>query len=152
MTAITQTYRVVINAAPETVFAYVSDLTRHPEWSGGRLKIEARTPGPVAVGSQYVSYGDVARQKNRPNELRVTAYQPPAHFTFVAKDPGFGEVTHAFTFTPQASGTLMERIVTLTMSPVKAFAFRAAIAPLIGKPMMNKALAALKARLEQRGV
>ena len=151
MTTVTQIYHVAINAPPETVFAYVSDLTRHPEWSGGRLKIEARSPGPVAVGSQYLSHGDVAGQKDRSNELRVTEYQPPARFTFVAKDPSFGEVTHAFTFTPQAGGTRMERIVTLTMSSVKAFAFRAAIAPLIGKPMMNKALAALKAKLEQSG-
>ncbi len=149
MTTVTQTYRVVINTPPEKVFAYVSDLTRHPEWSGGRLKIEARSPGPVAVGSQYLSHGDVAGQKDRPNELRVTQLQPPTRFAFVAQDASFGEVSHEFTFAPQEGGTRMERIVTLTMSPVKAFAFRAAIAPLIGRPMMDKALAALKAKLEQ---
>ncbi len=149
MTTITNTHRVVINAPPETVFAYVSDLTRHPEWSGGRLTIEAVTPGPVAVGSQYRSRGEVAVQKDRPNELRVTQYQPSARFTFVAKDPDFGDVVHAFTFTPQGSGTLMERAVTVEMSPVKAFAFKTFIYPLIGRPMMNKAVAALQTKLEQ---
>ena len=150
MTAVTNTYHVVINAQPEVVFAYVSDLTRHPEWSGGRLKIEAVSTGPVAVGSEYISHGDVAGQKDRPNELRVTQYQPPSRFAFVAKDPGFGEVSHEFTFKPQAGGTLMERTVTLTMSPVKAFGFRAFIRPLIGQPQMDKAFATLKAKLEQR--
>lgn len=150
MTPITNTHRVVINARPEAVFAYVSDLTRHPEWSGGRLKVEAVSLGPVSAGSQYLSRGDVAGQKDRPNELRVTQYQPPARFAFVAKDPGFGDVSHEFTFKPQADGTLMERTVIVTMPPVRAFLFRAFIHPLVGKPMMDKALAALKAKLEQR--
>ena len=149
MTTVANTYRVMINAQPETVFAYVADLTRHPEWSGGRLKIEARSAGPVAIGSQYMSHGDVAGQKDRPNELRVTQYQPSTRFAFVAKDPGFGDVSHEFTFQPQGSGTVMERIVTLDMAPLMAFAFKTFILPLIGKPSMDKSLAALKAKMEQ---
>jgi uncharacterized protein YndB with AHSA1/START domain len=150
MTTVTNTYRVMINAQPEAVFTYVSDLTRHPEWSGGRLSIEAIAAGPVAVGSQYRSQGDVAGQKDRPNELRVTEYQPSTRFTFIAKDPGFGDVSHEFTFKPQDGGTLMERTVTLNMPTLMAFAFRTFISPLVGKPMMDKSLAALKTKLEQR--
>jgi uncharacterized protein YndB with AHSA1/START domain len=147
MTYVSNVYRVVINAAPEKVFAYVSDLTRHPEWSGGKLKIEPLTPGPIAVGSQYKSYGEVAGQKNRPNELRVTHYESPTRFVFTAQDPGFGEVTHEFAFTPQAGGTLMERTISMKMKPVTAFAFKLFIRPLIGKPMMDKAFARLKEKL-----
>ncbi len=150
MPTLTNTHRVVINALPEAVFTYVSDLTRHPEWSGGRLKVEAVSPGPVVVGSRYLSHGDVAGQKDRPNELRVTQYQPSTRFVFVAQDPSFGEVSHEFTFKPQAGGTLMERTVTIIMSPVPAFVFRTFIHPLVGKPMMDKALAALKTKLERR--
>jgi uncharacterized protein YndB with AHSA1/START domain len=150
MTTVTNTHRVVINAQPEAVFAYVSDLTRHGEWSGGRLTVEALSPGPVAVGSQYRSRGDVAGQKDRANELRVTQYQPPARFAFVAQDPSVGAVAHEFSFTSQAGGTLMERTVTMEMAPVIAFVFKSVVYPLIGKPMMDKSLAALKARLEQR--
>src|SRR3990172_3579837 len=150
MTTLTNTYRVMINVPPEAVFAYVSALTRHPEWSGGRLKIEALSAPPVAIGRQYPSQGDVAGQKDRPNQLRVTQYQSPARFAFVAQDPDFGEVPHEFTFESQAGGTLLERTVTVTLPPVRAFVFRTFIQPLIGKPMMDKALAALKAKLEQR--
>ncbi len=150
MTTIVNTYRVVINARPEAVFAYVSDLTRHPEWSGGRLRVEAISSGPIAVGSQYRSYGDLPGQKNRRNELRVTEYQRPTRFAFVAKDPTFGDVLHEFTLKSQEGGTLMERTVTTTMSPGMAFMSRILIHPMIGKPMMNKALAALKTKLEQR--
>jgi uncharacterized protein YndB with AHSA1/START domain len=149
MTTVTHTYEVLIRAKPEAVFGYVADLTRHPEWSGGKLKIEPVTPGPVAVGSRYRSAGDVAGQKDRPNELRVTDYQPPSRFTFVANDPDFGDVPHEFTFQPQAGETLIKRTVTVTLPPLRAFVFRTFIQPLVGRPMMDKAFAALKTRLEQ---
>lgn len=151
MTIVTNVYSVVIRAQPAAVFAYISDLTRHPEWSGGRLKIDARSPGPVAVGAQYVSHGDVPGQKDRPNQLRVTEYQPSSRFAFIAQDPSFGDVLHEFRCTPQDGGTLMERTVTLTLTPLIAFAFRTLIRPLVGKPSMDKALAALKTKLEQPG-
>lgn len=60
MTHVSNVYSVVINAAPETVFNYVSDLTRHPEWSGGKLKIEALTPGPVGIGSSRLEVTDAS--------------------------------------------------------------------------------------------
>jgi len=151
MTHVSNIYSVVINVPPKTVFNYVSDLTRHPEWSGGKLKIEALTPGPVGIGSAYKSYGEVAGQQNRPNELRVTKFESPTLFEFVAKDPGFGEVINAFKFTPQKGGTLMERTLSMNMNPIMAFAFKLFIRPLIGQPMMDKSFAALKAELEAAG-
>ena len=151
MTIVTNIYRVAIDARPELVFPYVSDLTRHPEWSGAHLKIEAVSPGPVTVGSQYLSHGDVAGQKDRPNQLQVTQFESPTTFAFIAVDPDFGEVSHEFTFGPQSGGTLMQRTVTLSMSPIKAFMFRALILPLVARPLMDKALTALKKKME-RGV
>ena len=149
MTDVSNVYRVVINAAPDKIFAYVSDLTRHSEWSGGELRIESLTPGPVAVGSQYKSFGEVAVQKNRPNELRVTHYEPPTRFTFNAQDHDFGKVIHDFVFTPEQGGTLVERTVSMKMNPLMAFAFRLFIRPMIGQPMMDKAFARLKEKLEK---
>ena len=148
MTTVTHSYPVFIKAAPEVVFAYVSDLSRHPEWSGAHLNIQELAPGPVAVGKEYLSKGDIPGQKDRPNQLRVTEYQPPSRFSFVAKDPDFGDVPHTFTFTPQSGGTLVERIVVLNLPAPTALMFRLFIRPLIGKPAMDKALAALKAKLE----
>ena len=150
MPRVTNRYSVMIKAQPDSVFNYVADLTQHPEWSGGRLRIEALSPGPVAVGSRYRSHGDVAGQKDRPNQLRVTHYQPSSSFVFVAQDPDFGEVTHEFTFNPADGGTLMERAVSMDMSPLTAIMFKFVVRPLIGKPMMDKSLAALRSKLEQR--
>ena len=134
-------------AKPETVFAYVSDLTRHGEWNEG-LRIEALTPDPVGVGSRYHTVGNVLK-KDRPNELEVTIYQPPSKFTFVVQDPNFKEITHEFTFTAQDSGALLERTVKSNMPLLVWLFWRLIVFPFIDRPAMNKSLAELKAVLER---
>ncbi|HSA99791.1 MAG TPA: SRPBCC family protein [Anaerolineales bacterium] len=150
MTTVIRSHQILIHAPLQTVFDYVTDLTRHPEWSGGELKIEAVVPGPIAVGKEYVSRGEVAVQKDRPNTVRVTEYKSPHTFGFVAKDPDFGEVPHVFTFTEQAGGVLVERTMTVSLNPVMAFLFRFFIYPFVGRPSMDKSLARLRAKLEEK--
>ena len=148
MTTIVRTTQVIIQAPLQSVFDYVSDLTKHPEWSGGELRIEAIGPGPIQVGKEYSSHGQVATQKNRPNTVQVTEYAPPRVFSFVAKDPDFGKVFHVFNFTEQAGGVLVTRTVTLELKPLVALAFSLFIYPFIGRPSMKKAMSALKRNLE----
>jgi len=76
MTTVVRTTQVLIHAPIQTIFDYVSDLTKHPEWSGGELKIEAVAPGPIAVGKEYLSKGQVATQKDRPNTVQISEYEP----------------------------------------------------------------------------
>ena len=149
MTTVDRTHRVLVHSPLQSVFDYVSDLTRHPEWSGGELKIEALTPGPVAVGKEYFSRGEVAMQKDRPNKVIITHYEPPHQFGFVANDPDFGHVSHIFTFKEHNGGVLIERTMTVSLHPVIALLFRFLIYPLIGGPSMDKSMAALKTRLEE---
>jgi uncharacterized protein YndB with AHSA1/START domain len=150
MTTVLRRHQVLVNAPLHQTFDYVSDLTRHPEWSGGELKIEALTPGPIAVGKEYRSRGEVAVQKDRPNTVRISAYEPPHKFGFVANDPDFGDVSHVFTFTQQDGGVLIERAMTVSLNPIVAFGFRFLIYPFVGRPSMNKSLARLKEKLENR--
>ncbi|HLO33964.1 MAG TPA: SRPBCC family protein [Anaerolineales bacterium] len=147
MTAVTRSPQILVHAPLQTVFDYVSDLSRHPEWSGG-LKIEAVSSGPIGVGKEYISHGEVAIQKDRPNKVQVSAYEPPHKFGFIAHDPDFGNVSHVFTFTKQNGGVLIRRAMTVNLNPLVALAFRFFIYPLIGRPSMNKSLAALKTKLE----
>ena len=149
MTTVVRTHKVLVNAPLQSTFSYISDLTRHPEWSGGELRIEALTPGPVAVGKEYFSRGEVAIQKDRPNKVKITDYEPPHKFGFVAEDPDFGNVSHVFTFNKQNGGVLIQRTMTVSLNPIVAFLFRFFIYPLIGKPSMDKSLAALRTRLEK---
>jgi hypothetical protein len=148
MTTVIRSHRILVHAPLQATFEYVSDLTRHPEWSGGELKIEAVTPGPIAVGKEYISRGEVAIQKDRPNTVRVSAFEPPHTFGFIAHDPDFGDVSHVFTFTGQDGDILITRTMTLSLNPIVTILFRFFIYPLIGRPSMDKSLAALKTRLE----
>ena len=148
MTTVIRTTQILVNVPLQTAFDYVSDLTKHPEWSGGELKFEAVGSGPIAIGKEYLSKGQVATEKNRPNQLEVTEYEPPRKFAFVAKDPDFGKVFHVFTFTEQDGGVIIKRTTTLNLKPAVALAFRLFIYPLIGGPMHKKAFAQLKAKLE----
>ena len=147
MTTIVRSHQALVHAPLQTAFDYVSDLTRHPEWSGGQLKIEAVTSGPIAVGKEYRSRGEVAVQKNRPNTVRISEYEPPHKFEFVAKDPDFGNVSHQFTFAERDAGTLITRNMTVSLPPIMAFLFRFFIYPLVGRTSMNKSMAALQKKL-----
>jgi len=148
MTTVVRSHQVLVRAPLQKAFDYVSDLTRHPEWSGGELRIEALTPGPITVGKEYQSRGEVAVQKDRPNRVDVTEYDPPHKFAFAANDPDFGIVTHEFKFTEQNGGVLIERIMTVNLNPIIAVGFRFFVYPLIGRPSMNRAMAGLKTKLE----
>jgi uncharacterized protein YndB with AHSA1/START domain len=149
MTTVVRSHKILVHAPLQSTFEYVSDLTRHPEWSAGELKIGAVTAGPIAVGKEYVSRGEVAIQKDRPNTVRVSEYEPPHKFGFIANDPDFGDVSHVFTFSEQDGGILITRAMTLSLKPAVAILFRLFIYPLIGRPSMDKSLAALKTRLEE---
>ena len=149
MPTLTRTHQILVDVPLQKAFEYVSDLTRHPEWSGGELKIEALSPGPIAVGKEYQSRGEVAAQKDRPNTVQITEYEPPHNFAFAAKDPDFGTVRHEFTFMKENNGVLIRRRMTVRLNPLLAFLFRFFIYPWIGRPSMNKAMARLKTKLEE---
>lgn len=148
MTTVVRSHQILVHASMQSAFDYVSDLTRHPEWSGGELKIEAVTPGPIAVGKEYFSRGEVAIQKNRPNTVRISEYEPPHRFGFVANDPNFGDVPHLFIFSKENGGVKITRTMTIHLNPFMAFLFRFLIYPLIGGPSMDRSLTRLKAKLE----
>jgi hypothetical protein len=141
MKSVTNTFQVSINAKPEDVFAYVSDLTKHGEWNDG-LKVEAVTSGPINVGNQYRSWG---KPGYRLNQVTITDYQPPTRFTFVSRQAGWVDVQHEFVVRAQNGGTILERILT-TNRPLLG---RLVLWPLVGRPAMNRCLAALKSKLER---
>lgn len=148
MPALTRSVQILINTNLQKAFNYVSDLTKHPEWSGGELKIEAVSSESIRVGKEYVSKGEVAIQKDRPNKLKVTEFESPHKFGFVANDPDFGDVFHTFTFFEKENKVLITRTMKLNVNPFIAFGFTFFVYPLIGNPSMKKAFKNLKAKLE----
>jgi uncharacterized protein YndB with AHSA1/START domain len=139
-------YSVFIAASPEDVFSYVSDLSKHGEWTADPLKIEAADDAPIGVGKVYRSEVEF-RGKMVIGEEIVTEHQPSRRFAFHVKD-STSEHDHTFTFTPQGEGTLMERTAHGQWSFATWLIAATLGGPLIGKPAMKKAFARLKEKLE----
>ncbi len=146
MAKLVENYSVHIDAKPEDVFPYVSDLSQHGEWNEN-FTIEAASDGPAAVGSQYRSTG---RQmgKEIQNDVRITELESPTRLSFISND-GKNEFLQEFTFQPMSGGTSLERRITVEMNPIMKLMFKAVIAPLVATPTMNRSLKALKGKLEQ---
>ena len=139
-------YNVFIEASPEDVFPYVSDLTKHGEWAADPLKIEAVDDAEIGVGKAYRSEVEF-RGKMVTGEEVVTEYEPSRRFAFHVKD-STSEHDHAFTFVPQGEGTLMLRAAHGQWS-FGTWLLAATIGGImIGKPAAKKSLAQLKEKLE----
>jgi uncharacterized membrane protein len=76
---------VEIARSPEDVFAYITDVPRHPEWQEGLVSVSVETEGPVRVGSRVVH-----RRKLGPGTVattsEITAFDPPHLVAFRGLD------------------------------------------------------------------
>ena len=128
--------------------AYLTDFSRHAEWSPKSWKMESLTEGPVQVGSKFRSTGWVPRDANHVNDAEVTAMEPPRRLAFSAmeKEPVF---RNEFRLTPQDGGTRVDR----TLDMPKPTGATGLVFPLIVagvvKPGVQKGMNMLKANLEQ---
>ncbi len=94
-----------IGASPEEVFAYLSDLEKHPEWSHC-MEIKKSSEGAVGVGATYRSKG-----KNfgiTANEtVEVTEHQPNERFAWRTAGAMGMKFGWSFEMEPQGGGTLL---------------------------------------------
>lgn len=94
-----------------TAFDYVSDFSRHSEWTTGAQRIQQLTPGPVGLGTRLRAEGF---QGGRwwPADLEVTVFERPSRFDFTAA--GGPQATegqphrHEYRFTPDGDGIRIE--------------------------------------------
>jgi len=96
--------RIDVAAPVDRVYAYVSDMTTHEDWSGNGLKVTKETDGPVAVGTVYAT---TAKQFGTQRERSTITEMSPgrafawdsvgalgrAHHAFALEGNG-GDVTH----------------------------------------------------------
>ncbi len=140
----TDTY---IDASPEKVFAYVSDLTTNGDWSADPLEIEAVSDDPIGVGSEYRSVAQF-RGGIVNSTLRVTEYEPSSRFSFEGTEPDSIH-THEFTFAPEDGGTRMERVTSHNLPFTTWVLFKTIGWMMVGKPGMAKAYEQLQAKLAE---
>jgi uncharacterized membrane protein len=77
--AITET--IEIGRPPHEVFAYVSDLARHPEWQERLLAASVEGEGPIRVGTRVKQTRRVGGG-TRAFTLEVTEHDPPNRLAF----------------------------------------------------------------------
>jgi len=139
-------YRIDIDAKPEEVFAYISDLTKHSEWNEG-LTIEKVSEGEVAVGTEYRSNGKQLG-KSVDNTVKVTEIDSPRKFSFTGSD-GKLEFLQELNLSAHNGGTRLDRLTTAEVNPIMAMMFTILIGPLFANRSMRKSLRKLKANLEK---
>ena len=72
---------VEIARSTEDVFAYITDIPRHPEWQEGLVSVSVQTDGGTRVGTRVLH-----RRKLGPQTVattsEITAYEPPRLVSF----------------------------------------------------------------------
>lgn len=138
---------VTIDRPPAEVFAYLSDVSKHAEWSPKPFRVEGSS-GPVSAGDTFTTYGVIPGDKNHRNEVTVTECTAPTRLVLdaVEKDQHF---INTFDLQPQGSGTLVTRSMD---APKPGFplslVFPLIMAALV-RPDVQKGLNNLKANLER---
>jgi hypothetical protein len=95
-----------IEASPETLYDYISDVTHTPELSPEVVKCTWIKPatGPV-VGARFKAINSAGRGPNWPNKPMVVTADPGHEFAFRRTEVGGGTVEWRYRFVPEGSGT-----------------------------------------------
>ena len=98
--------RITINAPVEKVFDYVSDFSRHGEWSGHGLQVSKSSEGPVAVGA---TYSTEAKQFGTQREKSTVTDLTPGK-TFGWDSTGaLGGIHHWFAVSEEGGATVLAK-------------------------------------------
>jgi hypothetical protein len=130
-----------IHAAPERIWAILTEAARYPAWNPTVTRVEGR----IAPGERVVMH--VAMTTGRAFPVTVSQFEPARRMTWEGGLPlGLFKGVRTFTLTPQVDGT-----VVFAMRE----AFSGPLAPLIGRtipdlqPAFNEFAAALKREAER---
>jgi uncharacterized protein YndB with AHSA1/START domain len=142
------TVSVTIQAAPDDVWPWIADITRHAEWSPKPYRVELVSGEPNAVGSHYRSVGWVPpNDGNHSNDVEITEVVPTTRFGLHATDEN-GTFLNSFDLRPVSGGTE----VTFHIEFPKMKGMNAVMVPLlfpvVGKPDFRKRLGLLKQKVE----
>jgi uncharacterized protein YndB with AHSA1/START domain len=115
-------FSIDVTSPPEQVFALVSDIERHGEWSPQEFEATRVDDGPILVGSRYRTAGRKGARKGtmRATDVVVTEFMPPSRFAFAATEKA-GTYRTTFVIQPTATGSQVDRIVDPPTTGVVAF-------------------------------
>lgn len=105
-------FSIDVKAPPEEVFAFISDIERHGEWSPQEFEAEHIGSAPIGVGTRYRTAGRKGTRKGvmRSTDVEVTEFVPPHRFGFAATEKA-GTYRTTFAISSAGAGSHIERIV-----------------------------------------
>jgi uncharacterized protein YndB with AHSA1/START domain len=134
-----------IDAPPEEVFRYVTDIKRHPEWASNPMQMRVDDE-PVQVGTNF--HSEVAVFGKETCDGRVIELEAPHRFAYMCDTSTSGLWRWTMTLTPEGNGT---KLTHHGEAEKAAGWFRVVTRltwPFVGKKMRTKGLAKLKQRIE----
>ncbi len=134
-----------IDAPPEEVFRYVTDIKRHPEWCSNPMEMTVHDE-PVRVGSTFTSV--VKAFGSETGQGKVIEMDAPRRFVYECDTSTSGLWRWTMTLTPESGGTRLSHRGEGLKVPGWFKVMQPLTFPFVGKKMSTKGLAKLKERVE----
>jgi uncharacterized protein YndB with AHSA1/START domain len=142
------TVSITIKAPPEAVWPWVSDITRHSEWSPKPYRVELVSGEMNAVGSRYRSVGWVPpNDGNHSNDVEITEVVPMTRFALNATDDS-GTFASTFDLLPVEGDTQVTFHIVFPAMKGLSSVMVPLLFPIVAKPDFRKRLGLLKQRIE----
>src|SRR5436305_3095950 len=133
---------IQVEAAPEAVFDYVSDIRRHPEWAMHPLIVHERGDGTFETTTT------VMHLEPR-TVIRVESHERPRRFSFLCDDDISGQYRWTFEIKPAGAGCTVRYILERLQAPTWVKLVQPwSMWPMTGRPGMLTGLANIKRALE----
>ena len=142
----TKSYSMDIDAPPEVVFDYVSDVVRHPDWAHEKLEIE-RTGSTTNEADTTFAYA-VHFMGTTKGTLTVKESVRQSRFVYECDDPS-GLYRWTFDITAKDGGTHLKHRVEFLRESLKVRLSKTIMLPLIGNRMVNAGLENIRQELSQ---
>jgi len=137
---------ILINASPEAIYDYVSDLMHHPDWAAQKMEMK-HTGGPDSgVGAEFES--TVHFMGNVVAQIKVIEASRPERFVYQCVDSS-GRFNWTFSIKPEGNATLVTQSFDRLEAPLFVKIIQPTLLyPLLGKGMFDKGLNGIKAHVE----
>jgi len=137
---------ILINATPEAVYEYVSDVMRHPDWAAQKMEMKHTGDPDAGVGAEFEStvhfMGHVA------GRLKVIEASRPERFVYRCQDSS-GRYDWTFVTKAEGTGTRLTQSFDRLNAPFFVKLIQPTLLyPLMGRGMFDKCLTAIKAHVE----
>jgi uncharacterized protein YndB with AHSA1/START domain len=142
----TKTYSTHIDASPETVFDYVTDVTRHPEWAHEKIEIEREAGSANEAGAAFAY--TVHFMGTTKGILTVKESVRPSRFVYECDDPS-GHYRWTFEIAPEDGGTRLTHRVEFLRESLRVKVMKPVMLPTVGKRMVNGGLANIARNLSR---